>query len=84
MIARLFAAACVLVIAACATEADQQVAESCAASGGKWIAGTRECETGKADWCKARSGTFDACASACRNTSQQPCIMVCVPVCKLP
>jgi len=70
--------------AACATEADQQLAQSCTASGGKWIADTRECEIGKADWCKARSGTFDPCASACRNTGQQPCIMVCVPVCKLP
>ena len=82
--ARFLAAAGVLVIAACAMETDPEVARSCKAAGGTWIADTRECEIGKAEWCKARSGTFDPCASACRNTGQQPCITVCVPVCKLP
>lgn len=81
---RLLAAAGVLVIAACATEGDQEVAKSCTASGGKWIAETRECEIGKAEWCKAHSGKFNKCASACRNTRQEVCITVCVPVCKLP
>ena len=81
---RLLAAVGVLVIAACATEVDQKVAKTCIASGGKWIADTRECEIAKADWCKTRSGTFNRCASACRNTRQEVCITVCVPVCKLP
>lgn len=84
MYARLLAAAGFLLVAACATEANQDHAKSCTASGGKWIADTRECEIGKAGWCKVRSGTFDRCASACRNTRQQVCIMACVPVCKLP
>lgn len=74
----------IFTISACATEADREIGASCAASGGKWIADSRECEIGKADWCEARSGKFDPCASACRNTRAQTCIMVCVPVCKLP
>jgi len=83
-LSRLFAAIIPLVLGACATEADRKIAESCTASGGRWIADTRECEIGKADWCKAYSGTFNKCASACRNTRQEVCITVCVPVCKVP
>jgi len=82
--ARLLATTGILVIAACATETDQKHAKSCIASGGKWIADTQECEIGNVGWCEARSGKFDPCASACRNTRAQACIMVCVPVCKLP
>lgn len=80
----LLAVAGIVAIAACATEADKKIAASCTASGGKWVADTRECEIAKANWCTAHSGKFDACASACRNTRAQACIMVCVPVCKLP
>lgn len=81
---RFLAVAGIVAITACATEADKTIAASCTASGGKWVADTRECEIAKANWCTARSGNFDACASACRNTGAQTCIMVCVPVCKLP
>jgi hypothetical protein len=80
----LLAVAGIVAIAACATEADKKIATSCTASGGKWIADTQECEIGTIGWCEARSGKFDPCASACRNTRAQTCIMVCVPVCKLP
>jgi hypothetical protein len=80
----LLAVAGIVAIAACATEADKKIATSCTASGGKWIADTQEGEIGTIGWCEARSGKFDPCASACRNTRAQTCIMVCVPVCKLP
>ena len=82
-LSRAFAGFILLGLGACATDAGKEIAASCTASGGKWIADTRECEIGNADWCKTRSGTFNECASACRNTRQDVCITVCVPVCKM-
>jgi len=81
---RLLCLPALLALAACAGKADHDLAASCAASGGTWVADSRECEIGEKTWCDARSGRFDSCASPCRNTSQRVCATVCVPVCALP
>lgn len=56
----------------------------CRDAGGIWLAKFRECSRMQAGkrWCKANSGKFDPCASACRHKPDATaCIMVCVPTC---
>ena len=49
---------------------------------GRWIEEKKECEQMDAMVCKEQGGTFNECASACRNDpSADMCIQVCVPVC---
>ena len=75
-----------LFLAACATEKGNDVAQVCTASGGKWVADSRECEIDNKGWCDARAGKFNACASPCRNATApvRACAAICVPVCALP
>ena len=80
--------------AACAAEVDWWVLGECAAdddlkqmcesAGGKWIASADECEKISMDECEKMGGSFDPCASACRNDPEADvCIMLCVEVCSL-
>ncbi|MFH1850412.1 MAG: Kazal-type serine protease inhibitor family protein [archaeon] len=55
----------------------------CAALGGHWIEGANECEGVSALDCDEIGGTFNECASACRNEQSEICTMQCVPVCEL-
>lgn len=75
-----------LFVAACAARNGDGVAQACRESGGKWVAESNECEIDDKGWCAARGGTFNACASLCRNAKQPvaACPMMCVPVCALP
>ena len=71
-------------LSACSTGEGSEHAKACTAAGGKWVAAAAECEIGNRKWCEARGGKFNECASACRNMpGQQPCILICVPVCAL-
>lgn len=70
-------------LGACTGGKDRQHAAACSAAGGKWIAEAAECEIDNRQWCEARGGKFNECASACRNTGRQPCMMICVPVCTM-
>ena len=72
------------VLAACAGTGADRAAESCVAAGGKWLVASRECEIAERAWCDAHAGRFNACASPCRNSGQQVCATVCVPICALP
>lgn len=57
---------------------------ACTSASGKWIAQTSECENIDSSWCAENLGTFNECASPCRNDPQaQICIEMCIPVCKL-
>lgn len=57
---------------------------SCVDIGGEWHPEYNEClNVGKSN-CESIGGTFDECASACRNDPEaEACIMMCVPVCTI-
>lgn len=56
--------------------------EKCAAQGGTWSAQYKECTGIGETSCKAIGGTFNECASPCRNDPDaQVCILMCVQVC---
>ncbi len=49
---------------------------------GTWLEESQECENISQEECENIVGTFDGCASACRNDpNAMMCIQVCVPVC---
>jgi hypothetical protein len=75
-----------LVLSACAGQDGGDAVQACTASGGKWVADSRECEIDNKGWCDAHAGTFNACASPCRNAKGpvHACAAICVPVCALP
>ncbi|MEM9683201.1 MAG: hypothetical protein AAF942_08045 [Pseudomonadota bacterium] len=80
----LAAAASLLLLSACSTGEEGDHAKACTAAGGKWVAEAAECEIDNKQWCEARGGKFNQCASACRNApGPQPCILICVPVCAM-
>ena|SRR5579864_6233550 len=60
-----------------------ELSKACKGKGGTWLESYRECEYVDHEWCTAKSGRFDECASACRHNPDQasPCTMQCVPVC---
>ena len=55
----------------------------CAENNGKWIEEAKECEGLTKETCEKLNGSFDDCASACRNNpSTRICTMQCVIVCR--
>ncbi len=55
----------------------------CTDLGGTWIAEANECEYISADDCASLEGTFNECASACRNDPEaEVCTLQCVLVCE--
>lgn len=64
----------------CMDEPDPEGA--CLSFDGTWVEETQECEGMPETMCEELGGSFDACASACRNRPDaQVCTMQCVPVC---
>jgi hypothetical protein len=56
--------------------------EKCARRGGTWSAEFKECTGVDKAACTAIGGTFNECASPCRNDPKaEACIMMCVQVC---
>lgn len=56
--------------------------EVCFLNSGKWILEQKECEGISKSVCENSGGTFNECASACRNNPDAEfCIAMCVPVC---
>tara|TARA_B100000686_G_scaffold174835_1_gene181909 strand:- start:149 stop:445 length:297 start_codon:yes stop_codon:yes gene_type:complete len=56
----------------------------CEAAGGTYVAVANECEGVSAEMCADLEGTFNECASACRNDADaEICTMQCVQVCQL-
>lgn len=79
-------------VAACASEVPEEpevpetpessLAELCAEHGGEWLEEYRECEGISEQACTELNGTFNDCASACRNDPDAEfCTMQCVMVC---
>jgi hypothetical protein len=64
----------------------QHLPQSCARNNGTWLEQYQECEYASKQWCAAKGGRFDECASACRHDPNPatPCTMQCVPVCRFP
>jgi hypothetical protein len=59
-----------------------KISESCQDFGGQWSSQYNECEQISAEECETLGGTFDGCASACRNNPQaELCAQVCIPLC---
>jgi hypothetical protein len=59
-------------------------ARKCTSKGGTWSEQYKECTGIDSDSCRAIGGSYDECASPCRNDpNAQVCIMMCVQVCKL-
>lgn len=57
--------------------------EECLSLKGGWLSGSNECEGIGKDDCEKIGGTFNSCASACRNDPKaQICTMQCVLVCE--
>lgn len=57
--------------------------EACELQEGNWIANASECEGIDETTCESLGGTFNPCASACRNDpSAEMCTMQCVLVCE--
>ncbi|MCF7866637.1 hypothetical protein K9L67_04425 [Candidatus Woesearchaeota archaeon] len=57
-------------------------ADKCLDLKGKWINSVNECEEISALECDQLNGTFNECASACRNDPKADiCTMQCVQVC---
>ncbi len=58
------------------------ISTKCLNEGGNWINSTRECEKVSEPFCRSAGGTYDACASPCRNASGEVmCVQMCVQVC---
>lgn len=56
---------------------------ACLAADNKWIPETSECEGMSREQCEKLGGTFNECASACRNDPEaEICTMQCVLVCQ--
>lgn len=56
---------------------------SCLSFDGTWIADANECENMPQSMCEDLGGTFNECASACRNDPDaEICTMQCVQVCQ--
>ena len=57
---------------------------NCEDYNGTWINISKECESITKEQCDILTGTFNECASPCRNDPRaNMCVMSCVPVCKL-
>lgn len=66
------------------SSASGDLATSCEAAGGNWLAEYDECEYISSSWCSENEGTFAECTSACRHDPEaEICTMQCVPVCQL-
>ncbi|MFS8131191.1 MAG: hypothetical protein ACMG57_04385 [Candidatus Dojkabacteria bacterium] len=58
------------------------VSTKCSNENGVWVENTKECEGVSEPFCRNLNGTFDACASPCRNKGGQvACIQMCLQVC---
>lgn len=58
---------------------------ACLSFDGSWLSETRECEGMSKEQCETLGGTFNECASACRNNPEaEVCTMQCVIVCQFP
>lgn len=56
---------------------------ACLSFDGNWLPETRECEGMSKEQCESLGGTFNECASACRNNPKaEVCTMQCVIVCQ--
>lgn len=57
---------------------------NCTSIGGTWLNSSKECIGITSEKCTQLNGTFDPCASACRNDpTATVCTMQCVEVCKV-
>ncbi len=55
----------------------------CKNNGGKWIDSAQECEGLSRSQCESQNGTFNECASVCRNDPDaEICTLQCVEVCE--
>lgn len=62
---------------------DLEVSEMCERFRGTWLEDTKECERVSEENCDEMGGTFNECASACRNNEENRlCTMQCVLVCE--
>lgn len=65
-----------------ANEQEVSLARACQNAGGNWLSEHNECEGVMEKWCQEQGGSFDSCASACRNDPDaQMCTQQCVLVC---
>ncbi|MBU0706586.1 hypothetical protein KJ657_02610 [Patescibacteria group bacterium] len=56
---------------------------NCESAEGTWLPDSSECEYISKDKCEELGGTFNECASACRNDPEaEICTMQCVQVCQ--
>lgn len=55
---------------------------ACLSFDGNWIEETKECEGMPKEMCENLGGTYNECASACRNTDSEFCTLQCVMVCE--
>ena len=61
---------------------ESNLAELCAENGGEWLDEFQECEGISEQACSQLNGTFNECASACRNNPEAEfCTLQCVQVC---
>ena len=58
-------------------------AEKCIKSNGKWLERYSECENVSEKVCKQIDGTYNSCASSCRNSKFSVCLQKCIKVCKV-
>jgi hypothetical protein len=57
----------------------------CISNNGSWLSKSKECEGVSKEACEKLGGTFNECASACRNDPKaEVCTMQCVIVCQFP
>lgn len=57
--------------------------DACLTADGTWLPDTRECEWISKEKCEELGGTYNECASACRNDpTAEICTMQCVLVCQ--
>lgn len=60
-----------------------KIQSACEDNNGTWLSDSNECEGLSKDLCDQLGGTFNECASACRNNPKaQMCTMQCVLVCQ--
>lgn len=78
-------------IGACTTEpvpsepvpSEPDLGELCVQNGGTWLEEFNECEGISEQACTELGGTFNDCASACRNNPEAEfCTLQCVAVCE--
>jgi len=64
-------------------EKDRTPEEKCRSKSGKWLEESKECENIVEVECESIGGTFNPCASACRNNPEAKiCTLQCVLVCE--